>query len=78
LSEVEKDMRIATNQTLDNIEAILKAAGSGWEYIVRTEVFLNDFDKDWDIMNEEYTKRFPKETFPARYSLVLQIKTFYG
>jgi 2-iminobutanoate/2-iminopropanoate deaminase len=31
---VADDIRSATNQTLDNIAAILKAAGSDWKYVV--------------------------------------------
>ena len=55
---LEGDIHTATRQTLDNIEAILKASGSGWEHVVRMDVFLKDFN-DWDGMNEEYAKRFP-------------------
>lgn len=64
----EENIRIATRQTLDNIEAILKAAGSDWKYVVRTDVFLNNLN-DWDGMNEEYALRFPNKIFPARQTV---------
>ncbi len=64
----EDDIRIATNKTLDNIAAILKAACSDMKYIVRMDVFLKDFN-DWDGMNEEYAKRFPNGKFPARQTV---------
>lgn len=66
---IEDNIHSATNQTLDNVEAILKAAGSDWKYVVRMDVFLQDFDRDWDGMNEEYAKRFPEGTFPARQTV---------
>lgn len=65
----ENDIHKATNQTLDNIEAILKAAGSDWEYVVRMDVFLQHFDRDWDGMNEEYAKRFPHGIYPVRQTV---------
>ena len=66
---IEDDIHSATNQTLDNVGAILKAAGSDWKYVVRMDVFLQNFDRDWDGMNEEYAKRFPSGVFPARQTV---------
>ena len=65
---LEGDIRTATRQTLDNIQAILKAAGTDWKYVVNMEVFLKDFN-DWDGMNEEYAKRFPNKIYPARHTV---------
>ena len=53
-----------TEQVINNLEAILKAAGSSLDDAVKTTVFLagmNDFAK----MNEVYAKRF-KAPYPAR------------
>jgi 2-iminobutanoate/2-iminopropanoate deaminase len=66
---IEHDIHQATNRTLDNVEAILKAAGSDWKYVVRMDVFLQNFDRDWDGMNEEYAKRFSDGVFPARQTV---------
>jgi len=66
---IEDNIQSATRQTLDNVEAILKAAGSDWEYVVRMDVFLQNFDRDWDGMNEEYSKRFTNGIFPARQTV---------
>jgi 2-iminobutanoate/2-iminopropanoate deaminase len=66
---IDSDIRSATNQTLDNVEAILKAAGSDWQYVVRMDVFLQNFDQDWDSMNEEYAKRFTNGVYPARQTV---------
>jgi 2-iminobutanoate/2-iminopropanoate deaminase len=69
---MEEDIATATNQVLDNLEVILKAAGSGWEYVARVDVFLRDFN-DWDGMNAEYAKRFPKGVFPARQTVGVRL-----
>ena len=53
-----------TEQVLKNIEAVLKASGSGMDDVVKTTVFLADID-DFATMNEIYAKRF-KAPFPAR------------
>jgi 2-iminobutanoate/2-iminopropanoate deaminase len=65
----QSDIHSATNQTLDNVQAILRAAGSDWKYVVRMDVFLQHFDRDWDGMNEEYAKRFTDSIFPARQTV---------
>lgn len=66
---VEDSIESATNQTLDNVEAILKAAGTDWQHVVRMDVFLLDFDRDWDGMNAEYSKRFPHGIYPVRQTV---------
>jgi 2-iminobutanoate/2-iminopropanoate deaminase len=53
-----------TEQALKNVEAVLKAADSGMEDVVKTTVFLADMN-DFAKMNEIYAKRF-KQPFPAR------------
>ena len=53
-----------TGQALQNIEAVLKAAGSRLDDVVKTTVFLADMN-DFAKMNEVYGKRFGKP-YPAR------------
>lgn len=53
-----------TEQSLKNIEAVLKASRSGMKDVVKTTVFLADMN-DFAKMNEIYAKRF-KQPFPAR------------
>lgn len=45
-----------TEQAFDNLQGILEAAGSGLHRIVKTTVFLDDFD-DFAAMNEVYARR---------------------
>jgi 2-iminobutanoate/2-iminopropanoate deaminase len=53
-----------TERVLKNLEAILKAAGSGLEKVVHCGVFLKDMN-DFAVMNEVYGKFF-KSAPPAR------------
>jgi len=53
-----------TEQTLKNVAAILEAAGSGLDRVVRCGVFLADMD-DFPAMNEVYARMFAGH-HPAR------------
>ena len=58
------DVESQTRQTLQNIEAILKAAGSGMRHVVKTTVFLVDIN-EFSRMNQVYAEFFAEEP-PAR------------
>lgn len=66
---VTGDIRILTTRVLDNIEAILQAAGSSMNHVVRVDIFLTDLKKDFAPMNEEYGKRFDPANPPARQTI---------
>ncbi len=51
-------------QSLENIEALLAAAGAALDNVVKTTVFLADI-ADFAAVNEVYASRFP-EPYPAR------------
>jgi len=53
-----------TEQVLKNLTAVLEAAGSSLEQVVKTTVFLADM-KEFSAMNEVYAKFFPAPP-PAR------------
>jgi 2-iminobutanoate/2-iminopropanoate deaminase len=53
-----------TERVLKNLQAVLEAAGSGLDQVVKTTVFLADM-KDFAEMNEVYGRFFP-EPPPAR------------
>jgi 2-iminobutanoate/2-iminopropanoate deaminase len=58
------DIAAQTDRALKNLSAILKAAGSGLEKVVRATVFLKDMG-DFAAMNEVYARYFPASP-PAR------------
>jgi 2-iminobutanoate/2-iminopropanoate deaminase len=53
-----------TEQVITNLEAILKAAGSGLDKVVRTGVYLRDMG-EFTAMNDVYERFFPQSA-PAR------------
>lgn len=53
-----------TQQTLDNIKAVLTHAGSSMDRVVKCTVFLANI-ADYDAMNSVYKTYFPKDP-PAR------------
>ncbi len=54
------------HQAIDNLEAILKAAGTSLDRVVRTQIEFVD-ERDLDAMNRIYGERF-HEPLPARTS----------
>ena len=53
-----------TEQVLKNLQAVLKAAGSDLDHVVKTTVFLDSMD-DFPAFNEVYASFF-REPYPAR------------
>jgi 2-iminobutanoate/2-iminopropanoate deaminase len=58
------DIKQATKNSLDNCKAILEAASSSFDKVVKTTVFLTDL-ADFGAMNEVYAAYFPGNP-PAR------------
>jgi 2-iminobutanoate/2-iminopropanoate deaminase len=61
---VGQDIKTQTKRVMDNITAVLEAAGSSLGKVVKCSVFLKDMN-DFGPMNEEYGSYF-KELPPAR------------
>ena len=61
---IDGDVKVQTRQVLKNIEAVLKAAGTSMSAVVKTTVFLKDFN-DFAAMNEVYGEFFSAAA-PAR------------
>jgi len=59
-----EDFKGQVHQTLGNIKAILEAAGSSMENVVKATVYIND-TRNWGMLNEVWTHYFPKDP-PAR------------
>lgn len=58
------DIKAQTRRVLDNLEAVLQAAGSSLDRVVKTTVFLEDI-AEFAAMNEVYAERFGPHR-PAR------------
>jgi 2-iminobutanoate/2-iminopropanoate deaminase len=61
------DVQTETRRTFANIKAILEAAGSSLENVVKVNVYLRDI-KDFQAMNEVYKTMFTTP-FPARTTI---------
>jgi reactive intermediate/imine deaminase len=59
------DITQQTQQVMANLGAILKEAGTGWENVVKTSVFLSDLN-NFAPMNQVYASYFDEATAPAR------------
>jgi 2-iminobutanoate/2-iminopropanoate deaminase len=61
---VQGTVREEVTRVLDNLKAVLEAAGSGLDRVVRTTVYLTDL-QDFAAMNEVYARYFGAHR-PAR------------
>ncbi|NJK30071.1 MAG: hypothetical protein HC940_07915, partial [Acaryochloris sp. SU_5_25] len=61
----DHDVGKQTEQVMENLQAVLTAAGVGWSEVVKTTVFLTDM-KDFATMNGVYARYFDEATAPAR------------
>lgn len=58
-----------TARVMQNLGAVLRAAGLGWEDVVNTTVFLADLD-DFEAMNQVYAGFFPPGADPPARACV--------
>lgn len=58
------DVRAQTTRVLNNLAAVLAAAGASWRHVVKTTVFLHDMG-DFPAVNEIYGKMLG-DARPAR------------
>ena len=61
---VEGDVTAQTRRVMDNLAAVLKAAGLPLAAVVRTTIFLADMS-DFAKVNEVYATYFPAAAGPA-------------
>jgi len=61
---VEGGIGAQTRQVLDNLRAVLEAAGSSMSRVVKTTVYMTNL-ADFQKMNEVYAEYFPQDK-PAR------------
>jgi 2-iminobutanoate/2-iminopropanoate deaminase len=61
---VTGDIRAQTERVMENLSAVLQAAGVGFAQVVKATIFVADL-ADFAAVNEIYGKRFPNNP-PAR------------
>ncbi|GAA5336406.1 MULTISPECIES: RidA family protein [Thermus] len=67
---VEGDIRTQTERVMENLKAILEAAGSGLSRVVQTTCFLADME-DFPGFNEVYARYFAPP-YPARATVAVK------
>lgn len=61
---VSDDVAEQTRQCLENLSAVLEAAGSSMEHVIKTTVFITDMDQ-FGTINQVYAEFFA-QPYPAR------------
>ena len=64
------DVQVQAHRALANLRAILEAAGSGLDRLVKVTVYLADI-ADWPAVNEVYAREVP-QPFPARSAFAVR------
>jgi len=67
---VGDDVSSQCHQVMKNIKAILNEAGCGFDYVVKTTIFLADMN-DFGVVNEIYGSYF-QEPYPARETVAVK------
>lgn len=62
---VTDSIEAETRQVLENVKAILEAAGLGFEHVVKVSVFVKDMNQ-FSRINEVYAQYFNADIAPAR------------
>lgn len=66
---VEGGIAVQTRQVMENLKAVLEAAGSSFDRVVKTTVFLKNIE-DFAAMNEVYAEYLGKAK-PARSTVAV-------
>ncbi len=59
------DIQAETRRVLENLGAILRSAGLGFEQVLKCTVFVRNMD-DYSRINEVYAQYFDEKNAPAR------------
>jgi 2-iminobutanoate/2-iminopropanoate deaminase len=62
---IEGGIEPQVERVLDNLGAVLQAAGLTFDHVVKTTIYLTDLG-DFQKVNEAYGKRFSRSPQPAR------------
>ena len=62
---VTGDIQAETKKVMENMKAVLKAAGMTFENVLKTSIFISDMG-NFAAINEVYATYFDEATAPAR------------
>ncbi len=55
-----------TRRVMDNLIIVLEGLGLGLEHVLSTRVYITEFKRDYEDMNNTYKSYFPEDRRPAR------------
>ncbi len=59
------DIKKETKLVMENLKAVLEAAGMTFEHVIKTSIFISDMN-NFTLINDVYSNYFKDETAPAR------------
>ena len=62
---ITSDIETETKQVMENMKAVLEAAGMGFDNVIKATIFISDMN-DFAKINGVYGAYFNEETAPAR------------
>ena len=60
------DIKEQTCRVMDNLIIVLDGLGLGLEHVLSCRVYITEFKRDYEVMNETYKSYFPVGRLPAR------------
>lgn len=55
-----------TRRVMENLKIVLAGVELGLEHIIMARIYLTEFYRDYELMNETYQSYFPEDRRPAR------------
>lgn len=65
---IEGDIEAQTIRVMENIKAVLKSQGLGFENVVRTTIYITDLNQ-FHLVNKIYGSYFKEGEYPARVTI---------
>ena len=69
---IDGDIKDETRQVMENLAAVLDAAGMNFSNVVKCSIFISDMN-DFGAINEVYGRYFDDETAPARETVQVAV-----
>ena len=59
-------IELQTRRVMDNLIIVLQGLGLGLEHVLSCRVYLTEFERDYELMNNTYQSYFSLNRLPAR------------
>ena len=59
-------IELQTRRVIDNLVIVLQGLGLGLEHVLSCRVYLTEFERDYELMNNTYQSYFSPNRLPAR------------